>query len=108
MAIDTISKLQLSVLILAMKAVSMILTLSLLCACQTPMLTLAGKQLKGIEATTTNFAFAEPTNYSSLKLIRKSPTRLSSGARYLTVNSMLTQRQPENGQSICIPTEEFG
>ena len=47
------------------------------------------------------------TNYSSLKLIRKNPTRLSSVARYLTVNSMLTQRQPENGQSICIPTEEF-
>jgi hypothetical protein len=66
MAIDTISNLQLSVLILAMKAVSMILTLSLLCACQMPMLTLAGKQLKGIEATTTDFAFAD--RYKLLKL----------------------------------------
>lgn len=48
-----------------MKAVSIIL-LFLVCACQMPMLTLAGKQLKGIEATTTNFAFAE--QYKLLKL----------------------------------------
>jgi hypothetical protein len=66
MAIDTISNLQLSVLILVMKTVSLMLTLSLLCACQMPMLTLAGKQLQGIEATTTNFAFAE--QYKLLKL----------------------------------------
>ena len=65
MAIDSISNLQLSVLILAMKAVSIIL-LFLVCACQMPMLTLAGKQLKGIEATTTNFAFAK--QYKLLKL----------------------------------------
>ena len=49
-----------------MKTVSLILTLALLCACQTPMLTLAGKQLQGIEATTTDFAFAE--RYKLLKL----------------------------------------
>ncbi|MBT3830128.1 MAG: hypothetical protein HOF53_01515 [Gammaproteobacteria bacterium] len=55
-----------SVLILSMKAVSMILTLSLLCACQTPMLTLPGKQLKGIATTTTDFAFAD--RYKLLKL----------------------------------------
>ena len=55
-----------SVLILAMKAISMILVLSLLCACQTPVLTLPGKQLKGTEATTTNFAFA--ARYKLLKL----------------------------------------
>ena len=42
------------------------LTLSMLCACQMPMLTLAGKQLQGIEATTTDFAFAE--RYKLLKL----------------------------------------
>lgn len=44
----------------------MILALSLLCACQTPVLTLPGKQLKGIEATTSNFAFA--ARYKLLKL----------------------------------------
>ena len=55
-----------SVLILAMKTISMILALSLLCACQTPVLTLPGKQLKGIETTTKNFAFAE--RYKLLKL----------------------------------------
>jgi hypothetical protein len=55
-----------SVLILAMKAISMILALLLLYACQTPVLTLPGKQLKGIETTTPNFAFAE--RYKLLKL----------------------------------------
>jgi hypothetical protein len=55
-----------SVLILAMKGISMILALSLLCACQTPVLTLPGKQLNGVESTTTSFSFAE--RYKLLKL----------------------------------------
>lgn len=63
---DAISKLQLSVLILAIKATPMILKLSLLCPCQTLQLTLAGKQLGAIETATTNFAFAK--RYKPLKL----------------------------------------
>ena len=49
-----------------MKTIPTILTLLLLCACQTPVLTLPGKQLKGIEATTPDFAFA--ARYKLLKL----------------------------------------
>ena len=49
-----------------MKAFSLVLVLLLLCACQTPILTLPGKQLKGIAATTTSFAFA--AHYKLLKL----------------------------------------
>lgn len=49
-----------------MKTISAILMLLLLCACQTPVLTLPGKQLKGIEVTTPDFAFA--ARYKLLKL----------------------------------------
>ena len=67
MVTDAISKIQLSVTILDMKTIPMILTLLLLCLLQTLQLTLAGKKLGDIEATTTNFSFAK--RYKPLKLV---------------------------------------
>ena len=67
MVTDAISKMQLGVLILAMKTIPTILKLLLLCLPQTLQLTLAGKKLGDIETTTTNFSFAK--RYKPLKLV---------------------------------------